>query len=176
MNALLTANAVAAVASIGFAGLGAVRPAALSGSAPPAGGERFYGWLYAARGIPLGVAAAVARLLLANYVNPARDPVALLWLDAWQASRRRPALHDEVARQMNHDLDRLSELIAAGQRAGEFGPGDSRALAMRILALVDGLSVQAAIRDAFDYADVQRMLWRNVERELGLPAEALRGR
>jgi hypothetical protein len=44
---------------------------------------------------------------------------------------------------------------------------------MRILALVDGLSVQAAIRDAFDYADVQLMLRRNVEHELGLGAGAL---
>ncbi|HEY2280829.1 MAG TPA: TetR family transcriptional regulator C-terminal domain-containing protein [Streptosporangiaceae bacterium] len=108
------------------------------------------------------------RLLLDNYVDPARDAVALLWLDAWQASRRRPALHDEVARQMNHDLDQLSELIATGQQTGEFRTRDSRATAMRILALVDGLSVQAAIRDAFDYTDVQRMLWRSVEHELGL--------
>ena len=113
------------------------------------------------------------RLLLDNYVDPARDAVALLWLDAWQASRRRPALREEVTRQMNHDLDRLGELIAGGQQAGEFRTQDSRAAAMRILALVDGLSVQAAIRDAFDYADVQLMLRRNVEHELGLGAGAL---
>jgi hypothetical protein len=74
---------------------------------------------------------------------------------------------------MNHDLDRLGELIAGGQQAGEFRTQDSRAAAMRILALVDGLSVQAAIRDAFDYADVQLMLRRNVEHELGLGAGAL---
>ena len=115
------------------------------------------------------------RLLLDNYVDPARDAVALLWLDAWQASRRRPALHDEVTRQMNHDLDWLSELIAAGQRTGEFRTRDSRAAAMRILALVDGLSVQAAIRDAFDYADVQHMLRRTVEHELGLVDGAIYG-
>jgi AcrR family transcriptional regulator len=113
------------------------------------------------------------RILIDNYVDPSRDAVALLWLDAWQASRRRPALHDEVTRQMNHDLDWLGELIAAGQQTGEFHTRDSRATAMRILALVDGLSVQAAIRDAFDYADVQHMLRRNVEHELGLDEGAL---
>jgi hypothetical protein len=60
--ALLTANTVAAVAGVGFAVLGVARPAALSDSGTPSAGERFYGSLYAARGVPLGVAAAVAPL------------------------------------------------------------------------------------------------------------------
>jgi hypothetical protein len=59
---LLAANTFAAVASIAFAVLGGVRPAALSDSGTPSPGERFYGWMYAARGVPLGVAAAVAPL------------------------------------------------------------------------------------------------------------------
>jgi hypothetical protein len=59
---LLVLNAVAAVASIGFAAVGGVRPAALSGSDPVPAGERFYGWMYAVRGVPLGVAAALAPL------------------------------------------------------------------------------------------------------------------
>src|SRR5580693_297569 len=36
------------------------------------------------------------RRLLAAWLHEDRDPVSLLWLDAWQASRRRPALKDEV--------------------------------------------------------------------------------
>jgi len=59
---LLTANTIAAVASIAFAALGGARPAALSDSGAPAGGERFYGRMYAVRGVPLGVAAAIAPL------------------------------------------------------------------------------------------------------------------
>jgi hypothetical protein len=62
VTALLTANTIAAVASVGFAVLGGARPAALSDSSSPSAGERFYGRLYAARGVPLGVAAAVAPL------------------------------------------------------------------------------------------------------------------
>ena len=62
MTFLLTANAIAAVASIAFAVMGGARPAALSDSGTPTGGERFYGWMYAARGVPLGAAAAVAPL------------------------------------------------------------------------------------------------------------------
>ncbi|MFJ9626088.1 hypothetical protein ACIRU8_00170 [Streptomyces sp. NPDC101175] len=62
MNILLGANAVGAVAGIAFALVGGVRPAALSESATPTAGERFYGWMYASRGVPLGVAALVAPL------------------------------------------------------------------------------------------------------------------
>ncbi|MGW1563605.1 hypothetical protein ACWCQ1_45090 [Streptomyces sp. NPDC002144] len=62
MNLLLGANTVAAVAGIGFALVGGVRPAALSESGTPTAGERFYGWMYATRGVPLGVAALVAPL------------------------------------------------------------------------------------------------------------------
>lgn len=59
MTLLFAVNAVAALAGIAFALVGGVRPAALSGSGAPTGGERFYGWMYAARGVPLGVAAGV---------------------------------------------------------------------------------------------------------------------
>ena len=62
MNVLLAANTIAAVATIAFAVLRGDRPAALSDSASPTGGERFYGWMYAARGVPLGVAGGVAPL------------------------------------------------------------------------------------------------------------------
>ncbi|MBU2669882.1 hypothetical protein KOI35_40865 [Actinoplanes bogorensis] len=55
MTALLIANLVAAVASVGFALIGAFRPAALNPT-----DDRFYGWMYATRGVPLGVAAGLA--------------------------------------------------------------------------------------------------------------------
>ncbi|WP_433063455.1 hypothetical protein [Dactylosporangium sp. CS-033363] len=62
MTALLVANTIAALASIAFAVIGGVHPAALSDSGTPTGGERFYGWMYAVRGVPLGVAAGVVPL------------------------------------------------------------------------------------------------------------------
>jgi hypothetical protein len=57
MNALLVTNSVVAAVSIGFGGVGAVRPTVLTEGGTPSASERFYGWMYAARAIPLGCAA-----------------------------------------------------------------------------------------------------------------------
>ncbi len=108
------------------------------------------------------------RRLLAAWLHGDRDPVSLLWLDAWQASRRRPALRDEVARQMNADLDRLSALIRAGAAAGDFRVADPRETAIQVLGLIDGLSVQAATRSTLDYTPVRAMVITTTERLLGL--------
>ena len=108
------------------------------------------------------------RRLLGAWLQQERDPVSLLWLDAWQASRRRPALMTEVVRQMNADLDRLSALIGAGIAVGDFPVGDPREPAQQILSLVDGLSVQAATRAALDYSAVQKMVVSTAEILLGL--------
>ncbi len=63
MTPLLAANTIAALASTAFAVVGGVRPAALTDSDPPTAGERFYGWMYAVRGLPLGAAAGLVPLL-----------------------------------------------------------------------------------------------------------------
>ncbi|GAA2348205.1 hypothetical protein [Streptomyces violaceusniger] len=84
MNVLLGANAVGAVASIAFALVGGVRPAALSESGTPSAGERFYGWMYATRGVPLGVAALVAPLA---WSGPAGSLVAIGIVDPEQTQR-----------------------------------------------------------------------------------------
>ncbi|MER6760233.1 MULTISPECIES: hypothetical protein [Amycolatopsis] len=63
MTVLVVANAVLAVVSVAFAVVAAVRPAALSHSAEPTSGEKFYGWMYAVRAVPLGCAAAVVPLI-----------------------------------------------------------------------------------------------------------------
>jgi AcrR family transcriptional regulator len=109
------------------------------------------------------------RRLLQSWLHQDRDPVSLLWLDAWQASRRRPPLRAEVGRQMNADLDRLSAVIADGIAAGDFGINDPRPPALQILSLVDGLSVQAATRETLDYTSVRAMVIATTERLLGVP-------
>lgn len=108
------------------------------------------------------------RRLLGAWLQPERDPVSLLWLDAWQASRRRPALMREVGQQMNADLDRLSALISAGIAAGDFPVDAACEPALQILSLIDGLSVQAATRATLDYTAVQRMVISTAETLLGL--------
>ena len=115
------------------------------------------------------------RRLLAAWLYEDRDPVSLLWPDAWQARGRRPALRDEVARQMHADLDRLSALIRAGAATGDFRIADPRETAIQVLGLIDGLSVQAATRSTLDYTAVRAMVITTTERLLGLGPRTLAG-
>ena len=123
----------------------------------------------AAAGPPM----AQLRRLLTCWLDADRDPVSLLWLDAWQASRRRPALRQEVTRQMTADSDRLSALIRSGTEAGDWAAADPAGTATQILSLVDGHSVQAATRRTLDYTVVAAMVITVTERLLGLPPGAL---
>lgn len=113
------------------------------------------------------------RRLLGCWLDADRDPVSLLWLDAWQASRRRPALAQEVTRQMTADSGHLSALIRSGTQAGDWAGVDSAGTATQILSLVDGHSIQAATRRTLDYAVVAAMVITVTEQLLGLPAGAL---
>jgi AcrR family transcriptional regulator len=113
------------------------------------------------------------RRLLAELLDPARDAVSLLWLDAWQGSRRRPALLREVVAQMEADAGELARMIQGGVDASEFHVEDAREAALGIMALIDGLSVQAATRTQIDYASVSRLVIRTTEAELGLAAGSL---
>ena len=63
-TALLVLNLIASLASAGWAAASLVQPAALSGSQHISTGEVFYARMYAARSIPLGIAAAFLPLWL----------------------------------------------------------------------------------------------------------------
>lgn len=121
-----------------------------------------------------GVAARLRCLLEALYAQGS-DAISLLWLDAWQASRNRPALRAEVGRQMEAWQERLEGLIGEGVAAGDFKVADVASAAMRILALIDGMSVQAAIAHRMSYQAVREMVMGNTERELGLTPGGLSG-
>jgi AcrR family transcriptional regulator len=114
------------------------------------------------------------RRLFEGWFDAERDAGALLWLDGCQASRRRPALLAEVARQLDADLARLAAIIHGGAGTGAFTVADPTTTAMRILALVDGLSVQASVRSVLDYTAASDMVIDTTERELDLPQGALR--
>ena len=107
-----------------------------------------------------------------EWLDPERDPISLLWLDAWQASRYRPALREEVIAQMNEDVCRLSALIRAATGSGHVKPGcGPEQAAVRIFSLIDALSVQAAIRggDFDDYTEVQAFTIDVIGQLLGAP-------
>lgn len=111
--------------------------------------------------------------LIAVYLDPGRDPVSLLWLDAWQASRRRPALLNEVVRQMEADTSRLAKLIQRGIGSGQFVAVNATSTALRIMSLIDGSSIRAAVRGQIDYSVVADLVSRTVESELGLASGQL---
>jgi AcrR family transcriptional regulator len=113
------------------------------------------------------------RCLLTSWLRSERDPVSLLWLDAWQASRYRPALRDEVITQMREDIRRLTQLIQRGIDSGQFRTADPESAAMRILSLIDGLSVQAAVRGVLDYAGIRSLVTKVTEQIFGLVAGSL---
>jgi AcrR family transcriptional regulator len=109
----------------------------------------------------------------------AHDSAALMWLDAWRESQRRPALQREVIRQMEADLAEVTDLLERGVAAAEFRVIDCAATAMRILAMIDGTFAQAAVRTAIadsgliNYPSVTAMLLRTAEHELALAAGIL---
>jgi AcrR family transcriptional regulator len=113
---------------------------------------------------PLPQLRAVLNVLLSD----AADVTSLLWLDAWQATRRRPALRAEVAAQMRGWQERMSALINAGATAGVFHVDDARRTATRVMALIDGFSIQAAMRSEIVYHAVREMVLETIEREVGL--------
>lgn len=108
------------------------------------------------------------KTMLAMVLREDRDPLSLFWLDAWHSSRRRPKLLTEVAEQMRIWEAHLADLIRNGSEAGIFRVDDPMVASMYILALIDGLSFQAAMRPAASYGQVGVLMIRNAERELGL--------
>jgi AcrR family transcriptional regulator len=109
--------------------------------------------------------------LTTDLLQPQRRGVSLLWLDAWQASRSRAQLRAAVIAAMDLWQDRLGTLIAQGA----FATADPNAAATRILALIDGLSIQAVIDepDAPSHAILRGMVIAGIERELGITLDVV---
>ena len=127
------------------------------------------------RGIdPQAPPLAQMRYIMAHLLDDSADETSLLWLDAWQATRNRPLLRAEVAAQMRCWQDGMISVIRRGVAAGVFGVTDPRRTAVRIMALIDGFSVQAAMRSQIVYDAVRDLVFETVARELGLPPGALR--
>jgi AcrR family transcriptional regulator len=121
--------------------------------------------LFAAAMAQVDPVARIARLV-ADLLEPHRRGVSLLWLDAWQASRSRALLRAAVIEAMDLWQDRLCALISEGG----FATADPAASATRILALIDGLSIQAVIDEpgSTGHAILRGMVIDGVERELGI--------
>jgi AcrR family transcriptional regulator len=117
-----------------------------------------------------GTALERMRALIGLLVSDDRDDISLLWIDAWNASRRSPVLQAEVARQLQVWQQRVAALISLGVAEGVFRAADPPAAATRIMAMSDALSLQAAVPAPLDYAVVRQMVIDGAERELDLHA------
>jgi len=117
---------------------------------------------------------AQMRYIMAHLLDDLADATSLLWLDAWQATRNRPALRAEVAAQMRLWQDGMIAVITRGLAAGVFAVTDPRRTAIRIMALIDGFSIQAAMRSQIAYDAVRDLVFETIARELGLTPTALR--
>lgn len=113
---------------------------------------------------------------LAALVDQARDGMNTLWVDAWHASRRRPALGESVRRLTDAWNGQLADLLARGAAAGDFDCPDARVSAARIMAVVDGLTVQTVMRETLDYASAEELVFLVAESELGLVRGRLHAR
>lgn len=127
----------------------------------------------------LGSAVERLRATIAAYVDPGRDRLALLWLDAWRQAADHAVLRTAVIQQMERDVVDMAEIITSGTTSGVFHADDEpTTVAMRILALLDGQTAASAIRTALaestlDYPAVEHLLIVTAERELGLAAGTL---
>ncbi|MFH8341866.1 TetR/AcrR family transcriptional regulator [Streptomyces sp. AM6-12] len=110
---------------------------------------------------------------LGHTSGEAYDAISRLWLNARHLSRYRPPLRDRVALQEADWRARLEGLIQDGVAAGEFRTGDPLAVALQILVVLDGLSVDVNTVSPELPAAVVRMAHRTAEHELGLDEGAL---
>jgi AcrR family transcriptional regulator len=95
-----------------------------------------------------------------------------LWFELWSRAVRDP----DVAKK-REALDRrwrttIADIVRDGQRSSEFGPVDVDSFALRLACLIDGLAIQAILRDpAAGPESVRRAAVEMAGRELGFDYE-----
>lgn len=114
--------------------------------------------------------------LIRTALDPARDDVTAVWVDAWSLGRRNTALAAAVREIADGWQELVAGVIRDGVEAGAFGDGapiDADAVAWLVIGLLDGLNAQSVVHDRHDPA-AEGIVLGAVERELGMPAGALR--
>ncbi|MFI7008773.1 TetR/AcrR family transcriptional regulator [Streptomyces sp. NPDC050145] len=93
-----------------------------------------------------GSATASMHALLDAMINPSRDDVTLIWVEAWAHGLRNEALANAVRTEMDAWQELLLSVVQRGAASGEFHPLDPVAAAWQILGMVDGLNAQSLVR------------------------------
>ncbi len=97
-----------------------------------------------------------------------------LWIDAWAAALREPALR-RVSRRLDVQWkNSVASVIERGVADGELTCPDPHAAAWRITAMLDGLAVQVTVhKGVVTRHELTTWVAELTERELGLPAGSL---
>jgi AcrR family transcriptional regulator len=96
----------------------------------------------------------------------------VLWVELWLRAVRHPDLSPVAERLYARLGEWFSAEIAAGVRAGEFGPCDADSVADRTLALIDGFGIRTLIGDRrVPLKRARQAVKAAVARELGLGDE-----
>lgn len=96
------------------------------------------------------------------------DYDAALWMELWARALRDPELAATRAELDGRWRRTIAEVVRYGQERGEFRTADPEEFAVLLASLLDGLSVQIALRDTEVTPDrVRELAVRLAERELG---------
>ena len=96
------------------------------------------------------------------------DYDASLWMELWARALRDPELAATRAELDGRWRRTIAEVVRYGQERGEFGAADPEEFAVLLASLLDGLSVQIALRDKEVTPDrVRELALKLAERELG---------
>lgn len=91
--------------------------------------------------------------IIETLLDPARDDVAMVWVQSWALGARNPVLAERVRVEMDLWQSGLEDVI---RRAGA-GIDDPRGAAWMLLAMVDGMSAHALVKWApHDRAEIAR--------------------
>jgi AcrR family transcriptional regulator len=102
------------------------------------------------------------------------DYDASLWMEVWSRALRDPELATTRAELDGRWRRTIAEVVRYGQERGEFGAADPEEFAVLLACLLDGLSVQIALRDTeVTPGRVRELALKLAERELG--CETLEG-
>ncbi|UOE44423.1 TetR/AcrR family transcriptional regulator [Agromyces larvae] len=107
------------------------------------------------------------RALVATALDPARDDVTAVWVDAWSLGRRNPALAAAVRAVADGWQSQVARIVRDGIADGEFGADvDADAIAWLLVGIIDGLNAQSVVHDRHDPGRAEIVL-RTIDRELG---------
>jgi AcrR family transcriptional regulator len=128
-----------------------------------------------ARRIAVGKGTALERLdkLLRHWIPaPGEDETWLLWIDAWGAGLREPAIAA-----ISNELDDawvkvLEQVVRDGQASGDFGGADPADVAVRLGSLLDGMGVRHTLRRGMSRRQMLEHARVAATLELQLPADA----